>query len=133
MTNDENEKTPNDERMRNPTSEVISWDGTPLRSILVVFGIRYSGFIRHSSFVIYDTSETRKWRCPTSFVSPQAPWHDLAILLHDLALVVDQDQGVVRNLVGMLLMPLASKRKDAPGVVATTRVGEDFGFFAWYV
>src|SRR6266849_136844 len=42
------------------------------------------------------------------------PRHDLAILLNHLALVVHQDQRVVRRLVRMLFMALAGERKNAP-------------------
>src|SRR5450830_900106 len=44
------------------------------------------------------------------------PRHDLAVLLHDLALVVDQDQRVVRRLVRMFFMTLAGQREYAPDV-----------------
>src|SRR5262249_26333595 len=55
----------------------------------------------------------------------RAPGHDLAVLLDELPLIVEQDQGVVGHLPGVLLVPLAGKREDAPGPIAPARLGED--------
>src|SRR6202171_5626441 len=58
------------------------------------------------------------------------PWHDLAVFLDDLALVVHQNQGVVRRLVRMLLVTLAGQRKHAPHFRLAAGFGKDRGFFA---
>ena len=55
------------------------------------------------------------------------PRHDLAVLLHDLALVVHQDQGVVGRLVRMLLVALAGEREHAPDLGLAAGLGEDLG------
>src|SRR5450830_711111 len=60
------------------------------------------------------------------------PGHDLAILLHNLALVVDQDQRVVRRLARMFFMTLAGQRKHAPDVGNATGLGKYAGLFARY-
>ena len=54
------------------------------------------------------------------------PRHDLAVLLDDLALVVHQDQGVVRRLVRMLLVALAGEREHAPDFCLAAGFGKDF-------
>src|SRR5437764_7018064 len=59
-----------------------------------------------------------------------APWADLAIPLHDLALGIHQDQGVVRILPGVLLVPLAGQRKNPPDAVLTASLREDVGLVA---
>src|SRR5690606_19651101 len=59
-----------------------------------------------------------------------APGDALAVLLADLALVVDQYQGVVGRLVRMLLVALAGQREDPPGLRLATGGGEDRGFLA---
>ena len=58
------------------------------------------------------------------------PRHDLAVLLDDLALVVHQDQGVVRRLVRMLLVALAGQREHAPDLGLAAGFGEDLGLLA---
>jgi hypothetical protein len=58
------------------------------------------------------------------------PRHDLAVLLHDLALVVHQDERVVRRLVRMLLVPLAGEREHAPHLGLAAGGGEDLGLLA---
>ncbi len=58
------------------------------------------------------------------------PRHDLAVLLHDLALVVHQDQGVVGRLVGMLFVLLAGQREHAPDLGLAAGLGEDLGLVA---
>ena len=58
------------------------------------------------------------------------PRHDLAVLLNDLALVVHQDQRVVRRLVRVLLMTLAGQRKHAPALRFPAGVREDLGLLA---
>ncbi len=55
----------------------------------------------------------------------RTPREDLAVLLHDLALVVDEHQRVVRRLVRMLLVPLAHQREHAPHPCLAARGGED--------
>ncbi len=58
------------------------------------------------------------------------PRHDLAVLLHDLALVVHQDERVVRRLVRMLFMALSRQREHAPHVGLAAGIGEHRGLFA---
>src|SRR6266700_3846867 len=60
------------------------------------------------------------------------PRHDLAILLHDLTLVVHQDQSVVGRLVRMLLVALAGQREHAPHLRLAAGLGKDRGLFARY-
>src|SRR5450830_231289 len=55
------------------------------------------------------------------------PGHDLAVLLHDLALVVHEDQGVVGGLVGVLFMLLAGEREHAPDFGLAAGLGKDLG------
>src|SRR3984957_20958023 len=55
------------------------------------------------------------------------PWHDLAVFLDDLALVVHQDQGVVRCLVRMLLVAFAGEREHAPDLGLAARFRENLG------
>src|SRR6202040_3322248 len=55
------------------------------------------------------------------------PRHDLAVFLDDLALVVHQDQGVVRRLVRVLLVALAGEREHAPDLGLAAGFGEDVG------
>src|SRR5579883_6905 len=58
------------------------------------------------------------------------PGHDLAVFLHDLALVVHQDERVVGRLLRMLLMPLAGEREHTPDLRLAAGLGEDLGLFA---
>ena len=59
-----------------------------------------------------------------------APGNDLAVLLDDLAVVVDQHQGVVRRLARMLLVPFAGEGEYAPDVGLAAGAGEYLGFLA---
>ncbi|MGY4432557.1 hypothetical protein ACVWWO_005034 [Bradyrhizobium sp. F1.13.1] len=57
------------------------------------------------------------------------PRHDLAVLLHDLALVVHQDQGVVGRLVRMLLVAFAREREHAPDLGLAASFRKNRGLF----
>mmetsp|Transcript_47660 Transcript_47660/g.115704 ORF Transcript_47660/g.115704 Transcript_47660/m.115704 type:complete len:238 (+) Transcript_47660:624-1337(+) len=54
----------------------------------------------------------------------RAPGEDLAVLLDDLALVVDQNEGVVGLLPGMLLVLLPRKAEDAPDLALLASLGQ---------
>mmetsp|Transcript_19013 Transcript_19013/g.47976 ORF Transcript_19013/g.47976 Transcript_19013/m.47976 type:complete len:298 (+) Transcript_19013:493-1386(+) len=53
-----------------------------------------------------------------------APGDDLAVLLDDLSLVVDEDEGVVGLLPGVLLVLLPSDAEDTPHLALPARLGK---------
>ncbi len=58
------------------------------------------------------------------------PWHDLAIFLHHLALVVHQDERVVGRLLRMLLVAFAGEREHAPDLRLAAGFRENLGLLA---